>query len=330
MRVRAGVARVGLTSALVGCTIASAQSCKDPTSVEIEVRTTLKPSEVRATRFFVGGDPFTVESDVSNGYLSAETRAVDGTGLVGTLVSVPSNGESGTLSIVVIAAFLSEPSSCTPQNGYAGCIVARRQLAYRENERLRVPILLDPSCVGVPCDAISTCASGTCFSSSVDCDDDGSCRGPENGGRQRPPDRPIDGGGDRDGASDAARDVAIDARPDVADASGSDAPSEGGGTPGVIACPPGSPCPLSTHICCRQSGMAMCVTNNQACVTPTLNIRCDGPEDCAGSRCCITATGTNCLITCAGDDQLCNTNADCSASKPSCTDFYASAYRSCK
>lgn len=331
MRFRPYVARLGLAVA-VAAVLLAAESCKEPTSVEIEVRTTLRPGEVRGTQFFVGGDPSAVEGDVGNGYPSAETTFAGGDGFVGSLVSIPRNGESGSLSIVVVLGFSNGPSGCRPQNGYKGCIVARRRLAYRENERLRVPILLDPSCLDVPCDAVSTCAKGSCYSSSVECAADGSCRGPDNGGTQRPSDRPIDGGG-----AEAAVEASTDAATDVLVEAPADAPADGKGgpvepsSPDTIRCPGQPDCPLATEHCCVQAGNGSCVSNVSLCAPPILVVRCDGPEDCGSMACCIVSNGTACLPACPSGDNLCHSDADCPAVRPTCMpNQYANFYRACR
>ncbi|MBS2020254.1 MAG: hypothetical protein JST00_45765 [Deltaproteobacteria bacterium] len=334
MRFRPYVAKLGVVTAASAMLLA-AESCKEPTSVEIEVRTTLQPNEVRGTQFFVGGDPSALESDVGNGYPSAETANAGADGFVGTLVSIPPDGESGSLSIVVVLGFSNAPSACRPQNGYKGCIVARRRLAYRKNERLRVPILLDPSCVDVPCDAVSTCAKGSCFSSSIECAADGSCRGPENGGTQRPPERPIDGGAE---AAVDASDASADAPPDALVDSPIDAPADRKfdgpiepSSPDAIRCPGQPDCALANETCCISSGSGTCLSDLALCAPPTLTVRCDGPEDCGIRACCIVTNGTACLPACPTEESLCHSDADCPLVRPTCTPLqYANFYRVCR
>lgn len=322
--------RLGHTATLVmgGASLAAVaiSSCKEPTSVEIEARSSLRAAEIAGVQFTVGGDAYEVEGRAGAGYVNAETSRLDGAGVVGTLVVVPPAGvENARLSFVVVLGFLRPPSSCRAPR-YQGCIVARRQLAYRTNQRLRVPVVLDPSCIDVPCDAVSTCARGNCFSSAVTCDDDGECRGADTGGpgtlvdAAGPFDAPPSDGGPLDGAvADAPRDGAIEA---------SDSASDSGGSPGQVLCKNSPPCPLPADKCCAQSGSGSCVAQSMGCAMPAVSVTCDGPEDCGGAElCCALANGTQCTSM-ACTSVVCRTSADCPGS--TCVpNSYSNFYGTC-
>lgn len=291
-------------------------SCREPTSLEIDVRTNLAAADVRGTAFVVAGTPFAAEERVKLTSWSATTNAVGPDGHVGTLVAIPEGGRNeGSVSIVVVVGVGRNATSCAPPK-FEGCIVARRQLAYRAHTRLRLPIVLETSCVDVPCDATSTCAKGSCVSANVDCNDDGSCD---------PPARlvPVDAGNDPDATLDAP--LPSDGDPPDARPDGSDAATDGGdASPG----PTGNDCPTnagtidcrttsSAPDCCFYSTSFFCTSS-----CPGNTYSCTGRRYCSSAYCCGTdmppsaSCGTSCAhFVCTGD-------GDCPPQLPRCTKRY--------
>ena len=112
------------------------------------------------TAITVGVEPTDTETRIATGFVTARTtQCDDDTGRIGTLVVTP--GESGSrASVVVVAGYKGKDSATCMPPLYEGCIVARRRFAFSEHTRLRMPIVIDPDCAGVPCDAFSTCSNG--------------------------------------------------------------------------------------------------------------------------------------------------------------------------
>jgi alpha-tubulin suppressor-like RCC1 family protein len=111
-----------------------------------------------------------------DGPVSAATSACKD-GRIGDIVLVPS-GQGPEIAVRVVAD-IDDPSPCTKADGYKGCIVARRIIKFVPHTPLTLPIALDASCVGVPCDENTTCVNGACVNAEVMnpalCVGDGGC-----------------------------------------------------------------------------------------------------------------------------------------------------------
>lgn len=327
------------TIAAVGLGIVGS-SCKEPTSVVIEVRTTVPVGDVRATMFAVGGNPGEAEQKAALGSVDAVTKSVDPSGFVGTLVAVPSNGDGSRLAVVIVLGVGVAPQTCKPPD-YKGCIVARRSLAYRANERLRLPIVIEPACVNVPCSPTTTCQKGSCYESSVSCDAANVCASPGDNGS------PVDGGGDGNDGTLPDGTLPDGARPDGSTNDGAtgdakaDAPDGGntfdGSTPnaGLVFCPaPATDCVLgepSNERCCTKSGAGTCAIPEVACTVGSYELYCDGPEDCPAITpyCCIAGTTASCKGLCVSGNILCHSSNEC-PSLSTCTGVYAGYYGTCE
>ncbi len=142
------------------------------------------------------------------------TAGANGRSHVGTLVVTP--GEGSTRGAIVVVAGIAKPAeSCNAIEGFFGCIVARRSFAFVSHAAPHFPILLDPICQNVPCDAVTTCKKGTCVASATECNED-TCGGEEAVDAGPPTDGPAgDAIVDSGPASDAPSDGPIDGPPDV-------------------------------------------------------------------------------------------------------------------
>lgn len=153
-------------------------ACQTATQATLVVTTSARCDEVRGgVAISVAQASSVAEQQLADGFVSASTRACDPTqapASFGTLVVTP--GEDGDRASVVVVAAVEgqDPSQCKPGN-YAKCIVARRSFAFIDHVSLVIPVLLDPTCVGVACDAFSTCLKGLCYASETRCDPDGNC-----------------------------------------------------------------------------------------------------------------------------------------------------------
>lgn len=299
-----------MTKAAVGTFIAAlatlgalSASCREPTSIVVEARTNVRPSEVG----FAVGTP----SEGDDLKVVAVTKSLAEGGDIGSLVVVPGSSETATVSIKVVAALIGSVDACTSRDGYFGCIVARRTIRYVPNERLRLPVFLSEACANVPCDAKSTCVEGQCVSSETPCDG-ATCSEPESA-------PPTDGGPPRPFDAEAPRDAALDAKKPVP-IDGSVMPS--GQIPFTVACPMSAPCPVPKAKCCldSQQNKGACIEPAVPCSPPFYSVGCDGAEDCEpGFVCCVRGGIFACSESCIGANEVCKAGAKCSDIKQFCT-----------
>ncbi|MBX3186071.1 MAG: hypothetical protein KF819_03610 [Labilithrix sp.] len=251
-----------------------APGCRDATQMTLEIGLADKVvcSEMKGTAITVGVDAIDTESRVAAEYVTATTNECDArTRSVGTLVVTPSDDDQA--SVVVVVAYdpsLGSPAACKPPL-FKGCIVARRRFSFSTFKKLRMPITIDPDCKDVPCDALSTCRKGNCYSSEVVIEGDvvppepgalpdgGTDEGgivipegglPDTGGDA---DSSIPDGSDVDGPVDAPTDAPFDAPPGVSCVAG------------ALQCP--GPCSGKLLYCCdvlADTGV-QCVNGAAAC-----------------------------------------------------------------
>jgi hypothetical protein len=223
---------------------------------------------------------------VRGSFFAATTKECDASGKIGTLVVTP--GGAGA-AVVVVLGLDRDPYHCAPP-GYAGCIVARREVGFAEHASLSVPIALKLDCANVPCDAFTTCNLGGCVSSHVDCTEGDSCMPPgvlPDGAVDEASFRdvsPIDGtlpadADPRDAAADAAEDVS-------SDASSGDALC----LQGKLQCPFGTACgyfsPNSNSGCCNTGAGTTCLSNRNFCQMAAVEIYCCSDNDCPTGKPC--------------------------------------------
>jgi len=137
-------------------------ACRDATQVEVRLRTNapFRPGIVTLLRTGTGTGARTLATRIEAPWLAD--------GDLGTINVVPSSEKNGALSIEVVMGVSRPPEQCTASD-VQGCIVARRDLSFVPNTRLRVPIVMHVACDGVLCGADQTCNYiGRCVSSSVD------------------------------------------------------------------------------------------------------------------------------------------------------------------
>jgi formylglycine-generating enzyme len=102
----------------------------------------------------------------------ATTSGVCGAdGKLGSVVLYPIERADGPVAVqIVVRPDGEDPATCTEQNGYRGCIVARRELRFAPNKNVELRVDMRLSCLDKPCDAASTCTRGVCVNASVQCD----------------------------------------------------------------------------------------------------------------------------------------------------------------
>ncbi|MDF2692857.1 MAG: repeat domain protein [Labilithrix sp.] len=312
--------RVVLAWGLVGAiACALAQGCQDPTQVTLALSLDKKArcEEINAgTAITVGVEPADTENRVATGFVTARTNACDdSTGQIGTLVVTPRDDGSRASLVVVVGYKGNDPTRCKPPL-YQGCIVARRRFAFAEHTRLTMPIVIDPDCADVPCDAFSTCSKGVCFNS------DTTCAG---GACERP-------GVLDDGGVDEAGQVIPDAS--GFDSAVSDAPSTTTfcGNGNTLVCNSTS-CTLSGPMCCLAPSpqcAALCNATDQACCQHGAaaecqpGLVCNRPAGAAFGRCEASSVdagdagdGGSSIVTCNGNVLQCGSGT-CAAPAKCC------------
>ena len=148
---------------LVGLIAASVASCLDPTQITLDVRTDVRCELVRGLTI-VGGRPGAVEGAPP----TTETTRCLPSGEIGTLVATPKETKSDNVAFKVVMGVDRPVADCKSEDGYKGCIIQRRQVAFVPRTPITLPVYMLLVCVGVPCDENSTCAAnGKCVPAKI-------------------------------------------------------------------------------------------------------------------------------------------------------------------
>ena len=138
-------------------------SCREPTQVIVELSTDIRCSDKPRTGISVGS-----LSDLETRPMSTETMRCDpATGRIGSIVVVPDANKETELAIRVVTGMTMTPDDCVRSGYLGGCVVARRVLGFVPHETLELPIVLEASCLDVPCGKTETCRSGSCVSATI-------------------------------------------------------------------------------------------------------------------------------------------------------------------
>jgi hypothetical protein len=316
--------------------LATVASCRDPTEVTLVLTTDVPCGMLNETAIILGHG-----SDVETKQPVTVTSLCDASGTgdhaIGTFVVLPNSTGSGEAFAVRIVAAVQKKTNqdCVKSDGYAGCIIARRELTFVPHTPLTLPIALRLDCEGVGCASGETCVQGTCKSDVVI--DPPRCAG----GCSEQTLQPVDGGGGSpeaappaDAPAGATQDApAADAplessalvdatMPDgpSADAPGSGSPPSdagllgdcvGNGASSSVACAGGT-CPPG-QVCCVTDPNGAPVT--EACTAPSAcksnvafpgvyysSIACRNVGDCVTGTCCLepaSIVGAGYTTTCA-------------------------------
>ncbi len=146
--------------ACAAVTLVAVAACLSPTEIVLDVRTNVPCTGTAAWRgvaISVGEPGLDVESRAP----VLTTTACDASGNIGSLVVVPTGSRNAEVGIRVVAGITSDPETC-PSNGYDGCIVSRRTVAYLPHQSQQVLVDLTANCIGNACDLNHTCVSGSC------------------------------------------------------------------------------------------------------------------------------------------------------------------------
>jgi len=320
-------------------------ACQKPTAVRLELSTNVSCDRTQGVQVFAG-KPGTVEGNAP----AAEDSSC-ASGSLGSIVAQPPEEKTAAAAFRTVLGVTRPVSQCTASDGYAGCIVQRRELRYIEGETLRLPIVFYERCVGVACDPSSTCASnGLCVSAKIT--DSSACVPPNiclptgDPGTPEVPGKPVEAGADatlpdssaadaaldsatQDSSSDAAAgdagtdaatsDTGADAKTDTG--SGTDSGSDAGGTGsmGKTVCL-NLTCDVGYACCTSKQGGAdpICLEASLQCTAGSHagKLECDQSSDCPNGRACCLVGGNNmqCLpdgIACPLQLRGCRIDADC-------------------
>jgi hypothetical protein len=137
-----------------------AGACLGPTEILLDVRTDVvcsSPDKWRGVAVSVGQPGADVESRSP----VLTTTTCSATGEIGTLALVPTGAKDAQVGIRVVAGITRNPEDCAAQ-GYDGCIVARRTVAYLPHQSQHLLVDLTGDCIGNACDVNHTCVNGSC------------------------------------------------------------------------------------------------------------------------------------------------------------------------
>lgn len=144
--------------------------CRAPTEILLDLRTDVDCRDISATTIAVG-----TLDDLERRPIATSTSACT-LGRIGTLMLVPSGDNTAEVAVRVVTAFSKTPEDCVRDGYKGGCIVARRALRYVPHETLELPVLMEASCVDVPCGSTETCRGGRCTPATLT--DPGRCTDP--------------------------------------------------------------------------------------------------------------------------------------------------------
>jgi PQQ-like domain len=138
--------------------------CRSPTEISVTVVTDVPCKDMRGASITVG-TPGTIDTALPT---VTTTTCDPDTGVMGTLVVVPSNGDNAEIAIRVVGGVGVDPESCIGTTWGSGCIVARRALRYLPHQPLHIPVRLSSTCQGIVCAPNQTCSLGVCKQAAVD------------------------------------------------------------------------------------------------------------------------------------------------------------------
>ena len=133
-------------------------SCREPTEIVLDIRTDADCRDVSSTTITIG----TLADFERRPPTTSTTACTPETQEIGTLTVVPRDEKDAEVALRVVTGFGKTPDQCVRDGYKGGCIVARRVLHYRPHHSIDLPILMEASCMDVPCDTTNTCRAGQC------------------------------------------------------------------------------------------------------------------------------------------------------------------------
>jgi hypothetical protein len=189
-------------------------TCAAPTEITVQVY-----SEVTCDRHaqvgLVGGRQLAELGDKAPAATSSNCNMGGEPQRVGTIVLQPAGANDDEIAFQLVTRDDDRgPETCTAATGYAGCIIAKRQLHFTPHHNTPLRVDLRISCLDLPCDVDKTCVNHRCVPAQVPADCSPPCDESALGGAQGPspsqdaaadvPDAsPVDAGSLVDGSADA-------------------------------------------------------------------------------------------------------------------------------
>ncbi len=152
-------ARLALASLVLG---AAGYGCLTHTEFSLVLTTDVPCGQLKDVAISVGPS-----SSIESVAPTTTTTTCTQNGAIGTITVIPGGADDSEVAIKVVAGVGRQAESCTAPGYGAGCIVARRDLAFIPHTSLTIPILLSQSCNGVICAPDETCVQATCQSSTI-------------------------------------------------------------------------------------------------------------------------------------------------------------------
>ena len=282
-------------------------ACREATQITVDVRlrgatcADMKTATISITR-----------DDVAETSLAAFSTAACLGGEIGSLAAIPENGgDGGKVFVRVVVGFTRPAETCSVDNGYDGCTVARRRISYKAHTTLRLPVTIDRACENQPCTTRTTCnRDRICENADLDaacgsetCDLPSEARGTQS---------------DASPARDAARDRDSSSVNDGGPATDAGGGSDGGGAgPNARWANAGFGVKCASARCnaaapyCVVSGASATCSN----AVTFSDLECDESSDCPGGSCCYSfgANSGRCNISACTEGELCWVDGTCAA-----------------
>jgi sulfatase modifying factor 1 len=136
--------------------------CREPTQVFLEISTDIECGDHPETGIAIG----TSADYETRAFVTATQQC--GSGKIGSLVVVPGPQNGGEFAVRVVNGMATSAQDCVIEGYGSGCVVARRIVGFVPHTTLHLPIFIEASCLGVPCDATHTCSRGACVPATID------------------------------------------------------------------------------------------------------------------------------------------------------------------
>ncbi len=147
-----------------GSALLLAMACREPTEMVVQVTTDFDCAQLSKNEVsFYGGPAVDPTRPVSS-----TSRACADKRVGSVVVTRSGGGDHVVIEVIAALAPLALDANGRCDEKVAGCIHARRDVAFLSHTPLKIPITLEASCSGHPCDPNETCRAGTCVSSAID------------------------------------------------------------------------------------------------------------------------------------------------------------------
>lgn len=314
-------------------------ACQTPTSMTVAVSTDVLCQELeqKSDAAIIVGHAAEDLLDLQN---VASTKRCEQEGAIGEVVLLPQGDEATEVAFKIVLGVGRPTSDCglvdtgQPEGVWAGCIVARRRLAFLDGEALVVEVPLYERCIGVPCgdgegeSPFTTCNSkGECVPADLDPEDCLVGCGEEQlqGTVTNAATTTGAGGAGGDGGASSTSDATSTG--DGATTSSTGGGGEGGGAPGCVE---GTACLLEgggEGVCDAAGVCVVCVEDTDCPITPADSV-------CAVPECVLGVCGRSNLpasTPCVGEPGVCDGSgtcvecilaADCASAVDMCVDNF--------